>query len=638
MPLSSPSASPSRRAELGWLIAILGLSLVLRLALVPDRWINPDEGAHLMDGRLALDGLLPFVDFGSRQIAYTYVLAGLLRLTHDGYAGVRFGIAALTVANVYLVYLIARRLFDSRTGVAAALLYAVQPLAVIWSPIVHTEPVAIFPTCLGVYFLIRHFQAPGDRFSLLLAGVSLSLAYYVRESSLGVATAVAVVVAVESWKTPGLLLRRYGLLALGFLIPCAGLTLLYLGHLSPKGWWESRINPLAIVLDHLPSLGNAKPAAQGPAVAAEATLRSVQTRDTTLAYLQSVAGFCAGLLAALAASLALGIGKRGDERWRRGTPRPDILLYAWLGGLALVYGYWAVRRGFFPQYAEEFLPALSILAAAVAADLFRLSLPQERFGPALGLLAAYLVAAFAASRAAASDLPVYICFLVPALGLSLAQLAAEGRMRAWAFVAAAVLALLLLASPPVGAPVFLRRALKLATLPVALAGIWAAARRDERLRSRFPAFCVCTALVTLLGWSSGRAGAVMDLAYQTVWPPETVRTVADLIRRESSEGDRVLSGAVIWELEAGRRPFANISHPLGFGADATPDFIDRLSRKLVNEPPRFVVLDGYTEKTYGMLFKDLPETLSARYRLVLDLPGVNYPVRVYRLREPGPAS
>ncbi len=637
MSRSSPPASPSRRAELGWLLAILGLSLALRLALVPGRWINPDEGAHLMDGRLALDGLLPFVDFGSRQIAYTYVLAALLRLTHDGYIGVRFGLAALTVANVYLVYLIARRLFDGRVAVAAALLYALQPLAVIWSPIVHTEPVTIFPTCLGVYFLVRHLQTPGDRRALLLAGLFLSLAYYARESSLGVTAAVAVVLAAESWKAPGLLLRRYGLLALGFLVPCAGFTLLYLGHLSPRGWWESPINPLAIVLDHLPALGNARPAA-APAAAAEAALRSVQARHTTAAYLESVALFCAGLLAALVASLALGAGRQGSDRWRKGTPRPDILLYAWLGGLALVYGYWALHRGFFPQYTEEFLPPLSILAGAVAADLFRLSLPGERLGPAFALLAAYLVAAFAASRAAGSDLPAYVCFLVPALGLSLAQLAAEGRVRAWAILAAAVLALLLLASPPVGAPVFLRRVLKLATIPVALAGTWAAARRAERLRSRFPAFCACTGLVAVLGWSSSRAGAVMDLKYETVWPPEAVRTVADLIRRESSDADRVLSGAVIWELEAGRRPFANVSHPLGLGADATPGFVARLSRELVSGPPRFVVLDGYTEKTYGILFKNLPETLSARYRLVLDLPGANYPVRVYRLREPGPAS
>ena len=637
MSLSSPPDSLSRRAALGWLLAILGLSLVLRLALVPGRWINPDEGAHLMDGRLALDGLLPFVDFGSRQIAYTYALAALLRLTHDGYVGVRLGLAALTVANVYLVYLIARRLFDGRVAVAAALLYALQPLAVIWSPIVHTEPVTIFPTCLGVYFLIRHFQTRGDRVSLLLAGVSLALAYYVRESSLGVTTGVAVVLGAESWKTPGLLLRRYGLLALGFLIPCAGFTLLYLGHLSPRGWWESPINPLAIVLDHLPHLGSAGPAA-GPAAAAEATLRSVQARHTTVAYLESVALFCAGLLAALAASLVLGAGRQGADRWREGTPRPDVLLYAWLGGLALVYGYWALHRGFFPQYTEEFLPPLSILAGAVVADLFRLSLPGARFGPAIALLAAYLVAAFAASRAAGSDLPAYACFLVPALGLSLAQLAAEGRARAWVFLAVAVLALLLLASAPVDAPVLLRRVLKLATLPVALAGTWAAARRDERLRSRFPAYCAGAALVAVLGWSSSRAGAVMDLEYETVWPPETVRAVADLIRRESSDGDQVLSGAVIWELEAGRRPFANVSHPLGLGADATPAFIDRLSRELAEEPPRFVVLDGYTEKTYGVLFKNLPETLSARYRLVLDLPGVNYPVRVYRLREPDPAS
>ena len=637
MPPSSQPDSRSDRRQLAWLIAILGLSLALRLALVPGRWINPDEGAHLMDGRLALDGLLPFVDFGSRQIAYTYVLAGLLSLARGSYEGVRCALAAVTVVNVFLVYLIARRLFDGRAGIAAALVYAVQPLAVIWSPIVHTEPVTILFTCLGIYCLIRHLQTPGDRFGLLLAGVFLSLAFYTRESALGAVAAVLLVLAVESWRNPGLLARRCGLLVLGFLLPCAGFTLLYLGRLDFHGWWTSSINPLSILREHLPNIGRHGLAASGSG-GAGATVRAEQDASITLGYLRSVALLCAGLLAGLIAALGLGPGRLGSDRWRDGHPRADLLLLSWIGGLFLVYAYWSAHRGFFPQYTEEFLPPLAILTGAAVADLIRLTLPSIRFGVALGLLIAYPIAAFALSHFAGRELPEYACFVVAALVIALAQLAPNGRARAWAAIAGVLVLMLVLSSAAAGAPIGVRRAFKLALIPGALVGMYVALGPSEARRRRCLAFSACSTFAALLGYSFSRAGSIIDLKYETVWAPETLHTVADLIRHGSSEGDRVMSGAVIWELEAGRRPFANVTHPLGFLLGNAAGEPERLARELATAPPRFVVLDGYTERTYGLLLPGLIQTLADRYRLVADLPGLHFPVRVYQLREAGAPS
>jgi len=64
----------------------------------------------------------------------------------------------------------------------------------------------------------------------------------------------------------------------------------------------------------------------------------------------------------------------------------------------------------------------------------------------------------------------------------------------------------------------------------------------------------------------------------------------------------------------------------------------RLARELATAPPRFVVLDGYTERTYGLLLPQLGATLAERYQLVANLPGFHFPVQVYRLREPAPPS
>ena len=65
------------------LLAVFVASLLIRLWLLDKRWINVDEGAHLMDGVLALDGKIPQVDFASRSPIYVYAIAGSLKLFYQ---------------------------------------------------------------------------------------------------------------------------------------------------------------------------------------------------------------------------------------------------------------------------------------------------------------------------------------------------------------------------------------------------------------------------------------------------------------------------------------------------------------------------------------------------------------------------
>jgi len=41
------------------LLAVCILSLLLRIWFLDKHWINPDEGAHLMDAAMVLDGKIP---------------------------------------------------------------------------------------------------------------------------------------------------------------------------------------------------------------------------------------------------------------------------------------------------------------------------------------------------------------------------------------------------------------------------------------------------------------------------------------------------------------------------------------------------------------------------------------------------
>src|SRR5882672_12323441 len=79
------------RVDHGYLVLLVVcvMSLSVRLWLLDKRWINPDEGPHLMDAVLVLDGKIPQVDFNSRELIYVYSIAGFLKLFGTSYVSGR---------------------------------------------------------------------------------------------------------------------------------------------------------------------------------------------------------------------------------------------------------------------------------------------------------------------------------------------------------------------------------------------------------------------------------------------------------------------------------------------------------------------------------------------------------------------
>jgi hypothetical protein len=90
---------------------------------------------------------------------------------------------------------------------------------------------------------------------------------------------------------------------------------------------------------------------------------------------------------------------------------------------------------------------------------------------------------------------------------------------------------------------------------------------------------------------------------------------------------------VIWELQAQRRPFLNISHPTAFESRITRTEKEIIETALTTEPPEVIILDGYTEKTYFRHIAWLNEFLHSKYQLVYSAgPARTSPVETYRLR------
>jgi 4-amino-4-deoxy-L-arabinose transferase-like glycosyltransferase len=165
------------------LVFVFLISLAVRIWLLNKRWINPDEGAHLMDAVLALDGKIPLVDYNSRQPFYTYTIAGIFKLFGTDYIFGRLLPLICSMLVGFVIFLIARLLFDGTVAILATTIYLMLPLEVMNSVLVKTEPLVTLLVCLSVYAVILFHKYRQTRW-LIAAGILGALGFYVRESAL----------------------------------------------------------------------------------------------------------------------------------------------------------------------------------------------------------------------------------------------------------------------------------------------------------------------------------------------------------------------------------------------------------------------------------------------------------------------
>lgn len=642
------------------LALLLLAAFLVRLWFLNGRWINPDEGAHLMDGLLALEGYVPAVDYSSRQVFYVYALAFFLKVLGVGYEAARLYPVLATVAIGLLVYLISARLFDRRVALLAAAVYLFLPFTIAYGTQVKTEPLTILLSCVGIYAVLSALDRERSPALLALAGAAFGLAYYTRQSSLAVLLTALILLAVVI-RRPLPLAKAIGSLAVGFLLICGGIIGWYATLLPPGEVLASSLNPVAFVADNVQGAlggerrgaaptttvlpGGEQPGADSAAPDEAETWIPID-RDSDQAWSVTVRNVLRTsnlnsvlLLALLLSPLPLLGGPTAMFRREDGARlRAVVLLYAWIGSLAVAYGFYSLSRGFFPAYFGEFLPALAILTAAVGYD----AVSRLRSGdpPGVGdlLLIGFVALAFLILHLILGPLgihrPLYYVAVPTVLGLVYLE-RRFGARQVIALVGLAILAVVvvLLAGRLGGAGRLVLYGLLMVSVFAVLLG---AARVDPRRdRARSIGFVSYSLLAATFVLWMGASQAAIDRRFDGAWSPATVSAVAAYLGEISGPGDEVLSGAVIWELEARRHPFMLISHPLALRAAVGGSRQEAIEERLRTRPPEVIVLDGYTEQIYLAGVALLEELLESRYRLRRQFGGARYPVRVYALEEGG---
>ena len=349
------------------LLAICIISLSFRLWVLDKRWINPDEGAHLMDAVLVLDGKIPSIDFSSRQPLYAYANAAVLKLFGISYISGRLMPMTCSILVGFMVFVMALILFDKRVGIIAAAIYWMLPLELINSVIVKTEPLVTLLTCLSLCAVILYAQNNRKAW-LIFAGIFAAMGFYVRQSALIIPLTVFGFLLIHNRGR----FRDTALCFGFFFIGYAGvlfMALIYyirfmrfeefiMGRLSPFGFLASAgeklfsiigisVNSASDVTSNMPEISHDK-----YRLFHKYILQAVKLHSFLLIGL----GFS---LIIFSRRFFSQIKSKGKE-----LAIACPLLYLWIFSLFIAYTYYYHAQAFYIDYCREFLPPLVIIFSA----------------------------------------------------------------------------------------------------------------------------------------------------------------------------------------------------------------------------------------------------------------------------------
>lgn len=507
------------------LFIVLTISLLIRLLFLPERWINPDEGAHLYDAKFILDGKIPFVDYESRMPVYVYTLAAFLKVFGVSYLAGRLMPLFSNIGIGILVFLIGNKLFNSRkVALLASAIYLFSPHTILWSVVVKTELLETLFVTIGMFLLLTYIKLKKEKYNIIFfSGVFIALGYYVRESAIMVFIAALLInIYIYRFDTYKLF-KTNGVMLLGFLTVICLIFVYFSSFMGLTATWESSLNPLNTVKDPIQKIIGViseDTIGENP-LSAQADYADTIWDWFMVLLLNSFLVFGTVLFFLIFLFYFM---KNKFYTIDYNSKILFIFLSLWTLFMMLFYIYYSIKRSFFTPYFGEVLPPLSLIMAYIVV---------------------YLASAVK-SRAVFTRTAALICTII-----------------------------------------------------------------------------IMASFISSL--------TLINTSFECVWSPETVEEVSQYIKLQSDKEDVVLSGAMIWTLESNTKPFMNVTHPLAFMDHMTDSQIKKIEFQIEYIKPRFIVLDGYTEKTY-LKVKKVYDVLNDSYVLRKEVYGSQYPVKVYEIK------
>lgn len=352
------------------LITILVISLLIRFLFLPERWINPDEGAHLYDAKFILDGKIPFVDYGSRMPVYVYILAAFLKVFGVSYLSGRLLAIFSNIGIGILVFLIGKKLFKSnKIALLSSAIYLFSPLSILWSVVVKTElPETLFVS-LGMFLLLSYIRYEEKYYLIFFSGFFSALAFYIRESALMVLIGSIIFVTYFHKKDIYKVIKTNSIMLLGYFSVVFFIFLYFSSFMGFAATWDSPLNPLNIVESPVKKvIGFLNEDSIALKTSDTGFRLNDQPYNATIAnwFMTLLLNFylVVGLIISIVIFLYHFTRKTYDHAFSE-FGLPYIFLYSWFFIIFIFYVYYTIQRGFYNQYFGEMLPPLAIITSHV---------------------------------------------------------------------------------------------------------------------------------------------------------------------------------------------------------------------------------------------------------------------------------
>ena len=622
-----------------FLVAILLISLTIRLWMVDKRWINPDEGAHMMDAVLALDGKVPLVDYDARKPLYVYLIAIVLKFFGVSYTVGRLLPITCSMLSGILVFLIGRKLFSEEVGLLAATIFSLLPLEVLYSATVKTEPVVVLITCISIYCATLYLPDKNGKW-LFAAGIFAAMGFYVRESALVIPVVIIAYILSIYGNQMRKIVRGLTIFGVGYMGVVLVVLSAYSRFYKPSDLIRSSLSPFGFVFSAVEGLLSAP---DGGAVASVVStpIDFNESMGQYIRYIQQAVDLHAFLFVGLGLSVALFVWHVLAQK-NKGMKRELIISYsipyAWIVCIFMAYSYYLFTRGFFIPYFREFLPPLVLIFSAwlisAVPALRKEGILEKAIVVGLGL--AILIFLIQSNyrdfygRGFHASIAITLITLVVYL-----RTYKELKTRLMFSISlVGVLFLIIISRHGVLKPYL--SGLLPSLIMIGLVYVITFVLMESKTRQVILNYWKFIALSIVFGsfiTSLCYSAVLLSLSYDSVWSPQSIKKGAAYISANTRRGDEVMSGGVIWELQALRRPFLMISHPLAYKKSMSES--KKLAIELASQrrPPKMIVLDGYTEMTYFRHVPKLIEMLENKYELKKTVGPANYPVKIYQLRE-----
>ena len=187
--------------------------------------LERDEGEYAYAGQLLLQGIPPYELAYNMKLPGTYAAyAVIMSLFGQTPAGVHFGVLIVNLATVFLIFLLAQRLFGIMAGALAAASYAllsVSPSVLGFSA--HATHFVVLAAVAGILVLLHAIDKPST-WLIFSSGVLLGLAFVMKQPGLlFIIFAGLYLLAMERRESfdPLVLLARVGAFSAGALLPFA---------------------------------------------------------------------------------------------------------------------------------------------------------------------------------------------------------------------------------------------------------------------------------------------------------------------------------------------------------------------------------------------------------------------------------